>query len=226
MMEENFKLQTPNSRETSKLKLQSLLMGWLAAAVGYLLAGCATPKFGGIDEYKQLTTQGDTVLRASLRSLELVSANLGHCTPKTMSDFQHAVQRLQVDSIRIRARARAIQARGDEYFGSWEQSMAGIKDPRMRDAANRSHAELQDSFAKIKVASQKAGAAFDPYLAGLLKLRVELENRSGNVDNEADRELIRNASAKGQEALREIGVIDSELVSMKKMLKSRYREAH
>src|SRR5436190_11633424 len=148
------------------MRLNFRLSCALVAAV--LLAGCASPKFTNLDEYQQLTTEGTTVVQASLRALDQFSANPGPSGPKTIADFGRAVQRLQVDSIRIRARARAIRSRGDDYFASWENEMTKIKDARMRETVERSHAELQTSFSKIKAASQKAGAAFDLYLGALL----------------------------------------------------------
>src|SRR6266403_3192746 len=187
-------------------------------AMGFLAAGCATQKFAGIDEYKQLTMEATADVQAALHALDQVSANASHCTPKTVAAFEHDVQCLEVHSIRVRARARAIQARGDAYFACWSESITNITDLRVREAAERCHPELEASFSRIKLASQSAGAAFDSFSSGLQKLRVELEIKAGCVDSGADRELIQKTGENGQQVLKELGVSNSELLAMKKTL--------
>jgi len=191
----------------------------LFVAIPCLLAGCATEKFAGVEEYKQLTGQAETAVQGALGALEQISTNTGHSTPKRVAGFDHAVQRLQVDSIGIRARARAIQARGDSYFASWSESIANIKDPRVRASAERFHPELEASFSRIKLASQRAGTLYEPFSAGLQKVRVDLEIRPESIDRGSDRELIQNTLEKGRQLLQELGHIDSELLAIKKMLK-------
>jgi hypothetical protein len=197
-------------------------VGLCLLATALLLPGCATPKFSGIEEYQKLTTEATTATRACVQALTRLSARPGPPLPKATADFERSVQRLQVNSIRIRARARAIRTRGDDYFASWEQNMAAIKNARLRQAADRSHAELQTSFSKIKLASEKAGAAFDPFISGLQQLRIELEKPSGRVDGDEHRDLLDRTTANGNEVLQELGVINSELSTMKKLIRSRY----
>jgi len=187
-------------------------------AIVCLLSGCATQKFAGVEEYKQLTRQAQTAVQGSLRALEQINDNAGHCTPKMIADFAHELQRLQVDSIRLRARARAIRARGDAYFASWSESIANIKDHRVRESVDRHRPELEASHSKIKLASQQCGAVFDPFLAGLLKLRVELELRPGDLVQDPDRKLMRDTLENGRQVLKELDLIDSELLSMKKIV--------
>src|SRR5947208_638809 len=115
----------------------------LLVAIACLLPSCATHQFAGVEEYEQLTHQGEIAVQNALHSLEKIRANAGHCTPKIIAAFEHDVQRMQVDSIKVRARVRAIQARGDAYFASWDESIANIKDPRVRARVARLRPELQ-----------------------------------------------------------------------------------
>ena len=186
-----------------------------------LLSGCATQKFAGVEEYKQVTRQAQTAVQNSFRALEQISDNTGHCTPKMVATFQDQLQRLQVDSVRLRARARAIRARGDAYFASWSESIANIKDPRIRETVNRRRPEIETSFSKIKLASHRAGAAFDPFLSGLQKLRIELELRPGDLQQDSDRKLTHDTLENGRQVLKELGLVDSELSAIKKMLTAR-----
>jgi hypothetical protein len=132
--------------------------------------------------------------------------------------FSNQVQRLQIDSLRIRARAQAILTRGDAYFASWSESIARIKDPQVRAAAERFHPELAQSFSKIKLASQQAGGAFKPFLSGMRKLHVQLEKDSGLRQDDTTKELVSSTRANGEEVVRELGVVRGELDAVTKML--------
>src|SRR5215468_7594727 len=98
--------------------------GFFAVILASILASCAshqsnneTPQPGsGITEYKQLTKEALTGLHVALDSLDKLSVQPNPCPPKVMAAFSDEVQKLQVDSLRIRARSQAIQARGDAYF--------------------------------------------------------------------------------------------------------------
>src|SRR5689334_3816408 len=117
----------------------------LVRIMALVLCGCAghepkstTPEFGsGVTEYKQLTEGALTAVHAALDSLNKVSAHSAPCPPDVIAEFSHQVQKLQIDSLRIRARGQAIQARGDAYFASWSESIARIKDPKIRNSAER-----------------------------------------------------------------------------------------
>jgi hypothetical protein len=193
----------------------------LLAALACVLAGCATPKFSGVEEYKQLTKKASTAVQNAVHSLEQVSAPPGPPAPKLIDRFKRDVQNLQVDSVQIRARARAIRARGDAYFADWSDNIAKIQDPKVRAAADRSRPQLEASFSRIKSASQQAGAAFDPFLAGLQKLRVELELKPDALTGSTDQELARNTVDHGRQVLAELARIDSELRTITDLLTSR-----
>ena len=186
-----------------------------------LFSGCATTKLPNIDEYRGLTKEGRAGVQAALRSLDEIAAHPGNVSSKQLTSYERDVQSLQVNSVRIRARIHAIEARGDQYFASWSETLANVKDPHVREAASRSRPELEAAFGRLKTASQGAGAAFKPFSAGLQKLRVELEIRPAGVDSADDRELIRKTSEKGREVLQQLQTIDGELATMRKTLTSK-----
>ena len=198
--------------------------GWNLLVFAFLAAlfcGCATTRLPNIDEYRDLTKEGRAGVQASLRSLDEIAAHPANVSSKQLASYERDVQNLQVNSVRIRARIRAIEARGDEYFASWSETLANLKDPHVREAANRSRPELEAAFGRLKAASQAAGAVFKPFSAGLQKLRVELETKPAAVDSADDRELIRKTSENGLEVLRQLQTIDVELATMRKILTSK-----
>src|SRR5580765_61441 len=86
---------------------------WIACLVG----SCATKQSetkpsdttpaepgSGIVEYRQLTKESLAALHVVLDSLNKVQAQPNPCPPKVIETFADHVNRLQVDSLRIRAR--------------------------------------------------------------------------------------------------------------------------
>jgi hypothetical protein len=183
-----------------------------------LACGCATTKLPNIDEYRELTKEGSGGVKTALGSLDEIAAHPGNVSSKQLANYERDVQTLQVNSVRIRSRIRAIEARGDDYFASWSQTLANLKDPGVREAASRSRPELESAFARLKEASQRTGAAFKPFSAGLQKLRVELETKAGHIDSPEGRDLIRQTSGNGREVLHQLQNIDAELITMRKIL--------
>ena len=202
----------------------------MATAVFIVLAwgGCATNKStesapepgSGVAEYKEITAEALSSIRAALHSLEKVNAQSYPCPAKVSAEFTDRVLQLQSESLRVRARAQAILARGDAYFASWSESIARIKDPQVRNAAERCRPQLQESFSNIKLASQKAGASFKPFLSGLRLLHVQLEKDSGLPQNETTKELVVTTRANGEEAVKELDIVNRELDAITRLLTS------
>ena len=197
---------------------------FVAAAVG-LLASCAThhhttsqPRPGsGVHEYRQLTSDSVTGVLKALSWLEQVSAQTGRCPSKIVSGFAKQVERLQVESIRVRARGQAIRARGDAYFEAWAAGTNQLSEAPPRPAPERL-SQLRDNFNKIKLASQEAGETFRPFFAGLRNLRSELETDPAVIETQKARELIRTTRQRGLRVLEKLGVLEDELQTLRALI--------
>jgi hypothetical protein len=154
----------------------------LLAAVAASLIGCATrdavsnaPRPGdGIAEYRQIVDEGLKAMGAALASLDRVSTQTNRCSARVLAVFSKEVERLEVDSLRVRARSQAMQARGEAYFEHWHETLARVEDPRVRELAAQHRPQLQQSFANIKLASETTRDVFKPFLAGLRRLQTAL----------------------------------------------------
>lgn len=190
------------------------------------LFGCATHDStsaahgpgSGVAEYQQSTSQAQKAVTSALDSLEKISAHTNNCPPNIRASLAENVQRLQVDSLRIRARAQAIQARGDAYFADWSETLKKIDNPGVREAAERNHSQLEQSFSQIKLASQQAGAAFKPFLSGMRQLHINLDNDASTAGSASGNELLKTTRDHGQEVLKQLGVITNELHEITRML--------
>jgi len=199
--------------------------------IACLLASCATKQpettpsdttpaepGSGVVEYRQLTKESLATLHDVLDSLNKVEAQPSPCPPKAIEAFADHVNRLQVGSMRIRARVQVIQARGDAYFASWSESLARIKNPQVRAAAEHFRPELEQSFSRIKLASKEAGNEFAPFLHGLRMLRIDLEKDPGCMKDDAAKQLVRTTRDHGKEVIRQLNAVSTELESITRML--------
>jgi hypothetical protein len=207
-------------REDSRKRLLALK---LAAAI--LAAGCASkdhsnqttgsPRPGaGISEYRHVATNAQAAVRAALASLATVSAQSNRCEPGVLSAFSAEVQRLQVESIQLRARSEAMQARGDAYFEHWHERLERIQDPEVRSLAQQNRTQLQQSFAEIKQLSQSGREAFKPFISGLRQLRNALEHDPASLSGANTQSTIASTREQGQRVERCLAGIERELDSM------------
>jgi hypothetical protein len=171
----------------------------------------------GVHEYRQLTGESVTAVLTALGWLEQISAQTGRCPSKVVSGFAKQVEQLQVDSIRVRARAQAIRARGDAYFEAWAGGTNHISGVPPRPAPERL-AQLRENFTKIKLASQEAGETFRPFFAGLRNLRSELEADPAVIETQKARDLIRTTRERGLQVLRKLGVLEDELLVLRALI--------
>jgi hypothetical protein len=203
-------------------KLAALVL----AVAGMAMAGCAThetssssPKPGeGITLYRQLVRESLKAIATTVSSLDRVGAQTNRCSARLVKAFSEEVQELQAESIKVRSRSQAIQARGDAYFQNWQENLMSVKDPKVRALAEDHRPQLQECFARIKLGSQKAGEAFRPFLSGLRKLQNGLETDAGSVGTDSTRELIRVTREKGGQVEQALTGIGQELDAMTAML--------
>jgi hypothetical protein len=172
----------------------------------------------GIAEYRQLTAEAEHAMQAALAALAKVSAQSIPCPPEVLTAFSNEVCRVQVDSLRVRARSQAMLARGDAYFESWEENLARIDDPAVRTLAKQQHQALHDGFLKVKMWSREAHEAFQPFLAGLRRVRNALEKDPASLSAESTRANIASARTSGKEVEGSLDNIRRELDSMISML--------
>src|SRR4051794_39389402 len=108
------------------------------AGVAIALAGCSTtepvpdvPKpRNGIVEYQKLATDAQKSLQAALKALGRVAAETNRISATASRTFSDKVGRLEAESVLVRARSKAMEARGNAYFQNWEENLGRTKDPR------------------------------------------------------------------------------------------------
>ena len=204
------------------------LLRWLPqAAVVAALIGCATPETGpkaptpraDFIEYRQIVVESLALMDATLRSLAEISVQ-AHRDPRPAYDaFAKAVHRIEVDSIKVRARTHAMQARGDAYFEHWEEYLATVKNKQVRKLAEEHRPELKRSFEQLHLASQQIREVFRPFLSDLQKLRAVLEADPSLAHIDAQKGLILAAKDKGRQVQQGLDRVLAEMNSMAALLR-------
>jgi hypothetical protein len=157
-------------------------------------------------------------MRAALASLANVSAQSNQCPPEVLSACSTEMQRLQVESMPLRVRAQAMQARGEAYFERWHEHLAQVKDPEVRALAEQNRPALEERFRKIKAITQDAREALGPFQANLRKVRNALESDPASIGASSTREWMATAKAEGERVERYLGEIVGQLDSMRGLI--------
>jgi len=169
-------------------------------------------------EYRQIASEARKLVQATLASLDRTVAQ-APCPPRVFKAFSKDVQRLEVDSFKIRARAQAIRARGEAYFEQWQEQLRSVKDPVARQLAEQRRDRLQERFTQIRLDSQQTREAFQPFMAGLRHLRNGLENDPAIAATDSMEELIRRTRENGQKVQTGLAAILGELDAVAAILK-------
>jgi hypothetical protein len=202
---------------------------WLpaTAAVAAAMIGCVstdasrrepTPRQDFI-EFRQIAAQAMSQIDATLRALDEVCVQANRDPRPACQAFAKAVHRLEVDSIKVRARTQAMRARGDAYFERWEAYLAGANNERVRTLAGRRRPELKRRFEQAQLASQQVREGFRPFLSDLQKLRAVLEADPSLARIDSAKELILAAKDKGRRVLQGLDRILAEMNSMTALLR-------
>src|SRR5262245_38512598 len=102
-------------------------------ALALLAAGCSSPvgtssqpKPGtGIIEYREITQQAHRAVADVVDSLEALAPGSSGFD-RHLARFDRAFKQLELTSMKARARAEAIIARGQRYFDEWKEQLTAI----------------------------------------------------------------------------------------------------
>ena len=154
------------------------------AAIGLLIAGCASqprtasqPKPGsGIAEYREITREAHKAVADTVTSLEaLARPNLKSSVHPALAGFDRAMHQLELTSVKTRARAEAIIARGQAYFDEWTQQMNIVTNQAAAQADAERYARLYAHFERIREKSGEVRTEFRPFMAELREFRATLD---------------------------------------------------
>jgi len=201
---------------------------WLSpVAVAAVLLGCAstetaqkepTPRQDFI-EFRRIVVEAMGHVDRALHALDKICVEAHRDPRPAYQAFARAVHRLEVDSIKVRARTQAMRARGGAYFEHWEAYLAGVNNKEVRQLAEEHRPALKRSFEQAQSASQQVREGFRPFLSDLQKLRAVLEADPTLARIDAQKDLILEAKDKGRRVEQGLDRILAEMNSMTALLR-------
>jgi len=191
------------------------------------LIGCTTTETGpqtptlrdDFIQYRQLVVQAMALIDTTLRSVDEISVQARQDPRAAYAAFAKQVQRLEVDSIKVRAHTQAMRARGDAYFEHWVKYLGTVKNEQVRQLAETHQPELKQSFEQVHLAAQQVREQFRPFLSDLQKLRAVLEADPSLPRIDAQKSLLLAAKDKGRQVQQGLDRILAEMNSMTALLR-------
>jgi hypothetical protein len=199
----------------------------LPAALAAIVIGCATadkdtkaptPR-DDFREYRQLVIQAMADVDRTLHALDEISIQAIKNPRPAYEAFAKSVHRLEVDSIRLRARAQAMRARGGAYFEFWEKYLAGVDNEQVRDLAAKHREELRQCFEQAQKGSQQVREEFRPFLSDLQKLRAMLESDPSLARIDSAKPVILSAKDRSRRVEQGLDLVLLEMNSMVALLR-------
>jgi hypothetical protein len=174
-----------NEEARADRRLLYLLLASGLLGLGWFGPGCASsrstppaPKPGrGIAEYRDVTREAHDAVAATINALDLLmrpkaKAMLEH---PDLPDFDRAFYQLELTSVRARARAEAIIARGQKYFDEWKENLVGIKDPNAAQLEAARYTRLLIHFDRVRLRSSEVRNEFRPFMGKLRQFRARVD---------------------------------------------------
>ena len=158
------------------MKLNPKILFWLLTL---MLAGCVSPKANGrkgegLNQYQQLVEGLRKATAASRHSLETLAASTEKSFPAERTKLLTSIERLEVTSIEARARAEAMEKRGEAYFQEWSEEVSKVQDEEAHHLAMARLDQLRQHYSAILEQSKQVRQEFRNYLDGLRRLRGAL----------------------------------------------------
>jgi len=211
------KIQAPSETvEISPKKcLSARSLFWSGLLLCLLLGACATSHSGapnrpgsGIAQYRALVVLSRDEIGQTLQVLDQLAAKPDR---DSFGAFAQSVRRLEIDSISVRARSQAMEARGAAYFAEWAEHLTQMEDSAARKAAEQQRDELKGSFDRVMALAHEARQAFNAFLPDLRRLRATVETNPGPETVASGRELIAGAETSGHQVQEKLAAILAEL---------------
>jgi hypothetical protein len=191
------------------LVVLSLAFGWLtgcAASSG----GSSKPKPGsGIAEYRAVAREAHRAVDATVKSLEALAQPWTQTSTShpALPGFDRAMGQLELTSVKARARAEAIIARGQSYFDEWKEHISGITNQSAARAETDRYARLFDHFEHVRQRSGEVREEFRPFMAKLREYRARFDKPPGSAGVESSGKGLDDLAASGRRVLQTLELV-------------------
>src|SRR5262245_39064034 len=158
-----------------------LCVAWLASG---MLPGCRKEEEPtvvvklppGLMSLQEEIGKGKTQVGTTIASLEGVVAAAGSNAKPKFDDFVKNLKGLEDQAAAIKSKADDMRARGAAYFKAWEDQLATVSTPSIKEAAEKRRDQLTKNYEGVTVAAEAAREAYKPLISDLKDIEKMLTN--------------------------------------------------
>lgn len=160
-----------------------LLRGFLAAALGIVLAGCMTSQPGykkaekeadDLERFRvQVGSLSEAVARASA-AMDAIGQTAESNPHEAYSWLSRATAKVDTHADNFEKRADEMRRHGAAYFNEWDQQLETIENPEIRQLALSREAQLREHYSQVSDLTRKAKEALLPFVSDLHDIRTLL----------------------------------------------------
>ncbi len=194
--------------------VSALALVWLASSCASPSGDSSAPKPGsGIAEYRVLTRNAHRAVAETVRSLEALAQSHSQTSSAhpALPGFDRAFHQLELTSVKTRARAEAIIARGEAYFDEWRGHLAGMTNQATARAESQQYDRLFEQFQRVRQRSGEVREEFRPFMARLRESRARLDQPPGSAGGGLTKNDLDGLIAGGRRVLEKLETVASAL---------------
>jgi hypothetical protein len=206
----------------TKHPLTNILTLTLTSGAAWLLTSCGTTagykqadKTGaGIAEYRDEVLNVQKAVKETIRSMDQVEVTANTDPRKAFEQFSKSLAALDAAAAKAEKRGQEMKSKGEAYFLQWEEQLAQVKNPEIKELAEKRKDKLSSAFQGIKKVAEPLRAQFDPWLSDLKDLQTYLNNDLTISGVDDARKQFAKAKADGAQVEKSMDELVAELNSI------------
>jgi uncharacterized protein YerC len=151
-------------------------------------------------EYRSIVADLQKAVATSRQSAQALAAAPQNKSVVAYRNFNDTVQRLEVGSLKARARAAAMEKRGEAYFEEWAEEIGSSPDQASNQTARERFAQLHQHFDTILDDSRQVRQVFRRFLDGLRGVNASLGEHPTTSAVEMAKPALNKVDSDGREA--------------------------
>jgi hypothetical protein len=198
----------------ASLLVLSLAFAWLGGGCASSSGGSSAPKPGrGIAEYRTVAREAHESVVATVKSLESLAQPWTQTSSPhpALPGFDRAFHELELTSIRARAHAEAIIARGQSYFDEWKEHIDGVTNQAAARAETDRYTRLFEHFGQVRQRSGEVREEFRPFMMKLRVFRARLDQPPGPTAGDSFGKQLEGLTAAGRRVLQTLESVGTAL---------------
>lgn len=193
------------------------ILAWLAGGCAAPRVASSAPKPGhGIAEYREVVREGHQAVAVTVKALEALAQPWTTTSPHpALPGFDRALHQLEVTSVKCRARAEAIIARGQAYFDEWKENLSGMTNRAVAQAETERYARLFEHYERVRQRSGEVREEFRPFMNKLREFRARLDKpmtaSTATTATETAGQQLEAVTASGRRVLQALEAVSTAL---------------